>query len=348
RCTSAGWSAAAVQPEPPVAFHVPQTRLRVGHTAILPLRRTGNAGPDAAHLEIEASADASVLQTLSPARFLKGEQVGYIRVQGISPGRTTLAVGEASIEIVVIPAPSESIPMPVIDGPADGAAVWGRITVGMRFEGGAGSVDATPRVVVDDGAGPALEPAWLTTREQGPTRLAAFTLAADDLAEGLHTLTPALIAADGTEPTGEPVRIRIVRPAAGSLTEGEAESPPTAERPESFGPNPPSVQQNANASGGAFAVNSAAYPPVCFPLHVDKAGWYQVMLRAGGTYAGGAFPTVNLLVDESFEPVTNAPLLTSGWHRFTLGVPIFLRPGEHTLTPFFANDFYVPNLVDRN
>jgi hypothetical protein len=72
------------------------------------------------------------------------------------------------------------------------------------------------------------------------------------------------------------------------------------------------------------------------------------MLTARGTLAGGAFPTVGLVVDGAQYAATNARVPDQAWRRFALGVPVRLSAGKHVLTPFFENDFYVPDRADRN
>src|SRR5690606_9351737 len=91
------------------------------------------------------------------------------------------------------------------------AAVWGRIAVGMTFTDDGSSKAVVPRVLVDEGAGATLEPGWVTSPEQGPMRLATFVFDADQVEEGLHSLTPVVTAADGTEIVGEAVQIRVLR-----------------------------------------------------------------------------------------------------------------------------------------
>lgn len=330
----------------PIRFNVARTTVRAGHTRIVAFRRADSAA--FAALELRAtSGDPGIVEALTPARLMEGEPIGYIRIRGVAAGTTSLAVGGAAIQIDVVPAEDAvGVAPPAIDGPATGAAVWGRIAVGMHFTATASSESDTPRIIVDDGAHAALEARWVTGPEHGPVRLAAFSLDADALDAGVHSLTPVVLGADGEERAGQPVQIRIVRPREADLVEGEAETALPVERPEQYGQELPAVRQDGDASGGAFAVNNSAYPPVCFPLKVEEAGWYQVMLRAGGTLAGGALPTVALLADD--EALTNAPLLTVGWHRLALGVPVLLRPGEHAIIPFFGNDFYVAGLADRN
>ncbi len=81
---------------------------------------------------------------------------------------------------------------------------------------------------------------------------------------------------------------------------------------------------------------------------VAEPGWYQVMLVAGGTRAQGALPTVGIVVNGANYSTTNGRLLSESWQRMAVGVPFKLATGDHIITPYFANDFYVPNVVDRN
>ena len=80
----------------------------------------------------------------------------------------------------------------------------------------------------------------------------------------------------------------------------------------------------------------------------DDTGFYQFFLRARGDKAGGAYPSIGIFVDKRFDFSTAGRLVSSTWHRTTLGIPIYLEKGSRQIALRFLNDFSVKEGIDRN
>jgi hypothetical protein len=307
------------------------------------------ASPPAQDLVLPATCDdEAVLRIVRPARVTAGSSIGYLRVEGRATGATRITVGGAPLAVSV-EARQDPLELddarPRLIGPARGAAIWGRIAVGVELRQDRG---APSRVEVRLGDGAALQPREQAGDTCPPWRQFVCELDAGDHPAGALTLTPVAIDAAGAELQGEPVLVRVIHPGPESITAGEAETRYQVRRPQRFADERMHVGRDRRASGGAYFNNAGALPAVCFPMPVEESGWYQVMLIAGGTRGGGALPTVGIVVDEGEASTTNVRLLEEGFHRLAAGVPIHLEAGARVLTPFFANDFYVPGLADRN
>ncbi len=335
-----GTPQAGAQPTP--AFIVNQTVLDVGRTQVIAFRIDGAAAD--ATLDARVS-DPTVLEIVRPPEALAGQTIGYLRVRPLKTGACDLTIGASTLAVTVVEertVAGRERPGPRIVGPATGAAVWGKVAVGVQ------SLDlpntARPPVEVRLSNGSTLSPVSETSERQGPTRHVLFEFDADALPPGPLTI----IATDGAGASSDPVTVRIVRPADKDLTAGEAETDYKVTRPRRFADGRRSVGRDPSASGGAFYSNSSGNPALCFPVKVDQAGYYQVVATAAGSFAGGAFPTIAVVVDGAEQPSTNGRTFADHWHRVVLGVPILLQPGERIITPYFANDFYAPGLADRN
>jgi hypothetical protein len=303
-----------------------------------------------------STSDEGTLRIVGEARVTAGSGVGFVRIRGVRPGTATLTVEGASMAVRVIEG-RVTAPTVTIVSPATGAAVWGTFAVGAevdRSEGEGGASD-TGGLALRLSTGAVIEPdARLSPgRMRGdPTERLTWIVDADSLPAGAVSLTVVAGAAPA-EALGEAVVVRVIRPGAADVTGGEAEAAYEVERPERFRRGGAlRVATDAEASGGRFVNNASPDPAVCFPLTVREAGLYQVFIVAGGTLAGGALPTVGLIVDGAAQPATNGRLVSERWHRVTLGVPVRLEPGERVLTPYFLNDFYARlaggRSVDRN
>jgi hypothetical protein len=318
------------------------TVAETGRTRVIAFRAA--PAPDRRRFDAAVS-DERVLTIVRGAAVLADEGIGYVRVRGERPGTCVLTVGGAPLEVrVVEPRGPGADDAPRIIGPADGAAVWGRIAVGIETR--ATDVKRTTVALrLPDGA--MLEPVSDTGARTPPWRQLRFDLDTTDLPPGPLDVVPVASGPDGAR-EGTPVRLDVRHPAAADLSAGEAEAPYDLERPERFADARVNTGRDRDASGGAYFVNASAQPAVCFPLEVEEPGTYQVLLVARGTRAQGALPTVGIVVDDEPQSTTNVRVLDTTWHRIAAGIPFALEPGTHVITPFFANDFFVPRLADRN
>jgi len=337
------------QAEPPSArFLSPRTVAQVGITRVIPVELSAPAPAD-----IERPATVTlrgVVEIVRPLRVLQGRTLGFLRVRGLAPGDATISVGSEAIRVRVVPRRA-----PVIDqlapirlvNPAAGAALWGTVAVGVElYEPTANE----PRVVLRLSSGQQLEPTARSDARLGPHRRVVFELDADALPPGELTLTAVANPDVPDRLSSVPVVVRIVRPDAlpDALSFTEAEAKQRVTRPERFKDDRSAIGRDPAASGGAYISNAASVPAVCVPLHVDRPGRYQMIVRAAGSLGGGALPTIGFVVDGQQYARTNGRLVRERWHRLAVGVPIRLGPGDHVVTPYFENDFYAPGLSDRN
>jgi len=321
-------------------FFSQRTVIPLAQTCVIPVRL---AKPAADEIELKVSVEPKdILEIVRAPVVLPGETIGYVRVRGLKPGQARLRVATDAVITVAVRAERSRVEStlfaPRIVSPAVGAWVWGKFAVGVEFPATARNVslrlpDGT-KILPQKESGP----------DDGPLRRALFMVEAGELGDGPVRLTA--VVENGE--VSEPLALHVLAGVPDSLVAGECEAVLDGPRPERFGKKPPNVGSRADASGGAFVMNAASDPAWCLPVTVKEAGSYQVMMVARGDPAAGVLPTVGLVIDNASDPATAVRLCDQNWHRLPVGRPVQLDAGEHTLTLFFMNDFYVPNVADRN
>jgi uncharacterized protein (DUF1800 family) len=327
-----------------ISFDVTTTRAEVGRTRVVSFHA---AATDADRVFDVSVGSSSTLEVVDKPTILAGSTNGFVRVRGLKAGTTTLNVGDARLRIeVVAPRTTDRGPEAQIVEPASGAVVWGKFAVGVEVDQSGMHDPGAPEVHLELSSGQKLEPVATTSLAMGPVRRLTFELNTDDQPAGPLTMW---VADGGSSDSDAPrVRVKVIKPDSAAVTKVEAEEPFTGERPERFKRPRVVIQNDPNASGGKFVNNAASDPAVCVAFHVDETGWYQTFITAAADFGGGAYPTVGLIVDGAQNPLTNARLCTSTWHRLALGVPVKLEAGDRVLTPYFLNDFAAGKLSDRN
>ncbi|MEZ6233127.1 MAG: DUF1800 family protein [Phycisphaerales bacterium] len=333
----------------PTLVVAPRTIAQVGRSRVIAFEASQ---PGSESRRFEATVEPpGVLEVLAPPTLLDGERIGYLRVRGLRAGTATLAFAGQEIEVEVVEpgfAPAWSDSAPRIVSPVSGARVWGEFSVGaeVRVE----PREPEGRLVLRTSNGGTIEASRATDAAMGPDRRFVFELGSGGETSsppGPLKITPVWVT-DAGERVGEAVTIELIEPRGAALRTAEAEARHDDPRPERFREGRVNVGRADDASGGQYANNAGAYPPVCVPIRVEHAGWHQVLVRASGTFAGGELPWVDVFVDNEQFPRTGGSLVSMRWHRVAVGEPIWLEAGTRTITPFFANDFYVPQVADRN
>ncbi|MCE9584175.1 MAG: DUF1800 family protein [Planctomycetes bacterium] len=330
---------------PAVRWFSERTVAEVGRTRIIAFGV--ETAPEKDTVQECAVGDPTVLEVVVAPAVVKGGTTGYLRVRGLKPGETTVRVGDASITVKVMDPRVPSASRPSIVCPADGAVAWGTFAVGVEVDAEAGGPGATHVLRLSPGG--QRIPKRVSGPIWGPTLRVLFDIDAATLEEGPLEMTPVVRRADGTEVSGETIVVTVLKPESGDAFAMEAEDQRDVKRPERFGTALINVAPDPKASGQEYVSEPGSDPAACFPFTVEKAGWYQAALVARGSFAGGAFPTVGLIVDAKDPSATNVRLVDENWHRVLLGVPVKLDKGDHVLTPYFLNDFYAGGVpADRN
>lgn len=332
-----------------VQFDAPRVVVPAGAQRAVCVRLVSPAAHDTP-LEATSSDPGIAAITRSPTA-LAGESLAFLRIRGVKSGDCELRIGGASTHVSVIESEGVGAPVPVVTGPANGAVVWGAFASAVELS----DLEEPLRAYAGDvflrlSDGTTIKPIASTGPEKGPTRRAVFIVDSEKMRSATLELEPVWLTGDGTEHAGTPVTIRVAHPNEGGLNAGEAEARYDVERPKRFSrpPRRGDIGSDKGASGGKYLNNPGSEPALCFPVKVEEDGWYEVMLTARGILAGGAYPTVGLVIDGAQYAATNARVPDEKWRRFAVGVPVRLNAGEHVLTPFFENDFYVQDHCDRN
>lgn len=347
--------------EPSTRFAADSLVMTIGRDRIVPVL-LGEAAAESRTIET-TSDDTGVLSVVSPARVLAGRAVGFAVVRPLREGRAALRAGDASAAVRVERRHSpvlEEFDRPTIEGPSNGAAVWGRVSVGVSYWNMAASGDDPPHAehgawLLVQGRDP-VRPVRTTTPDEGPLVHACFEFDAADLPEGPVRLIARIVDADGRERRSLPTVVRVLRADSTALVAGECEEDYGLDEPNPYDRQQRSsrtaVQRDGSASGGRFFSNAGTYPRFGFPVEVDSPGWYQLAIVAGADISMGTFPSVGIVVNPGnateTRPVTSGPVLARQWHRLSLGTPFRLDAGKHTVRLHFMNDFYAGSGADRN
>ncbi|MEE8142716.1 MAG: hypothetical protein V3T77_06420, partial [Planctomycetota bacterium] len=293
-----------------------------------------------------------LLEVLRPPTVLSGEQLGFVRVRGLREGETTLTVAGTALRIE-IRCGNRSAQLkrlrPRLVAPVPGAYAWGDFSVGVELWDDPVERRADPRELylrLPDGR--KLAPTSEVDLSRGPVRRLRFDVPGDTLPEGPIELVAVALQADGSEMMSDPLLVRVLHSQTDAEFRGECEEVESRERPRRFGKNLPRVLKKEDASGGWMVQNYGPNPAWCLPVEIQVAGEYQLLMRVGSHFGGGAFPTIAIYVDEANQPTTSSRLVAESWHQLPIGRPIHLEAGPHLLTPYFYNDFYAPRLSDRN
>jgi uncharacterized protein (DUF1800 family) len=296
----------------------------------------------------------------SGAKVLAGQTIGYALVRVVGVGEARLRCGDAGgagreVKIRVVEGKSGDDAgafgvEPRLLSPVSGAGVWGKVSVSVATWRSPSEDKPSLRLRVgSDSDAASIEPAWLSTPDKGPLMLASFEVDFGARSPGTCTLWAERTIAGARTVMSRPVVVHIVAPDPALLKAGECETDYKVLLPDQFGPpKMVRVSKDATASGGAYFDNAGAEPRFRYMLDVPSegehggAGWYQVMMTAGGDEAGGALPSIGITIDEAQRPLTASAISQPKWHRTPIGTPVRLEPGSHILRCDFVNDFYAP------
>jgi uncharacterized protein (DUF1800 family) len=336
--------------DPPAgaSFAIQRTRMPAGvHRAVC----CTLAQPAPADLPLPlVPSDAAVLVVERQPVFLAGQRTAFARVRSLAPGVCELR-SDAMAAMTIEVAPAQPLAPPRIISPAPGAVVWGTIDVGITFSDLEGVTRGTPGVLSLRLPGGVALPAPIDELNAAPPlRRAVCRLDTSAIQSPTLSLEPVWTGERGEQVVGPPVQVRVAHPTPADAPVFEAESLAPVARPPRFAaaPNEGSSGADPGASAGKYLNNPGPEPAFCIPLKVEQDGWYQVCVTARGTPAGGAYPSLGLVIDNNQFATTNTRLFDGAWRRVALGVPVRISAGDRVLTTWYDNDFYAEKLGDRN
>ncbi len=266
---------------------------------------------------------------------------------------------------------------PRIVSPMPDAAVWGQFSVGVEvFDAvelpaippapqaadspapspAAGGIIDGPTVRLRLPNGRLLDPVSHTGPEYGPIRHYQFDVPASELPAGPLRLVAVSApegftevdrrAGRGGSLESQPLVLRNVRNLrTDAVWSGECEDPaltgPTKDlyapaRPPRYGTRQPDAAKDAAASGGQTVALGNAW---CLPVVIKEPGDYQFFIQARGDYAGGAFASVGLYLDNTEGPLGTVRLTGAKYQRLPVGGVVRLEAGPQVLTVAFKNGF---------
>ncbi|MGF1449771.1 MAG: DUF1800 family protein [Opitutales bacterium] len=334
------------------AFYVESTRLPAQRSLMLPVKLSEAADKDRSFKVHSTNDDSVTVQ--GKVRLLEGHAVGYLHVVTGAPGEATLRLGWQELAVTVVEESGVATLQggrPRITAPMAGALLWGELTVGVEIPRPLTSPKSELRRLRLRVGGRLISDDPEPVAESGEAlRRYTFEVDLGDVATGPQLLTVEALFEDGIEWTSEPVGIGVLRVNPNQLIAGETEDVQFEgeERPRRFGRNQPKVQELAEASEGKVSAIYGGYPSWCLPVTVDEPGHYQLVVRAAGQEAAGAYPSLRVHIGENGDPVALGRLSKGDFHRVAVGTPFQLEAGEQLLGLTFANDFRADKDNDRN
>ncbi|HSP43395.1 MAG TPA: DUF1800 family protein, partial [Luteolibacter sp.] len=340
------------------AFVTGAVEYRLGESATIPLRVPAAVEESTRHeLAVE---NESIIRILRQPEFLAGNDTGFARILTLAPGETVLKSGNSRLRVRVLderPTALLGKSRPRFTTPPEGACLWGEVAVGVDIWVGAPGIDRDSppdaRLHLPDGG--TLEPVESFPPLDGPFWRFMFALDTGKLPVGECELSvsckPPL---PGTNDQAkrlfsDPHRVTIVPPAAEGeiIASGECEDMLDTPRAERMGMEPPAVSLDPAASGHRAVALRRSRPAWVIQPEIEKTGHYQWMVRARGSLAGSAYPSLGVVVGEDASSAGMARLASATWHRVAVGRPFKLDAGRQWTGLTLANEFNYRNLILR-
>lgn len=338
------------------SFVPDEATFRLGESVMVPLSRTTIDGPLDVALTVDPPERAEVLRDVG---FLAGHATGFARIRTLSPGDAVLRAGDATMRLRVLserPAALIAKMRPVITSPSEESAAWGVIAVGADIWVGAPGVDrmAAPDALLHLPDGRELPPSAMFPPVDGPFWRLAFEMDADSLQPGDHELfvscrSPYADGPDAARLSSKPHGLHILPPPADDewVFAGECEDALDTPRSERMGADPPGVTMESGASNFRAVALRRTRPPWVVQAEIPETGRYQLMVRARGTLAGSAYPSVGLVLGEQVSDSGSVRLAHADWHRVPVGRPVRIEAGAQWIGLTLSNEFNYRNQIVR-
>jgi hypothetical protein len=243
--------------------------------------------------------DDKAAHVLIPPQILKGEKIGYLRVQPLKEGRTQIGVGGAMIDVTIAhdAATREMDELHAqIVSPASGSTVWGAFAVGVeQLTYGDPTQLPVPTLRLPNGT--ELTGHVVPNQKISPHARWVFTVNAGDLAPGGNKLVVVSKDETGQEIEGTPIYVEAIRPSPEAIIAGSCTAGLAGDRPANDGPPPPVVNDDKYGQGKVVN-NSNDGAPWCLPVWITQPGVYQMMVTTRGDIGGDALPSLALTVDD--------------------------------------------------
>lgn len=322
---------------------VDQTRALVGESRMLVFVFDAPQPVDAEYaVTVEPAGAVTVLH---PLRVLAGNRHGFARIRPAREGDASVHLEALAVATcaIAVSEPAATHELPRLITPTAGAVVWGEFSA-AAFVPGTRPTTVTLRAFV---AG-AIASADEIVAVEGGHEAIFHTVDAGDLAAGDCIVY--VDAAHGEQTTtSAPTRIRVAD-ASATARYGTAIELALAEMPDEDWEQPEWVAEAPSAPSGTFVVHAEPWPMTHMPVDGgETGGWFQMAVVARGDPAGGIWPEIAVTLDNrDYQWQTRGTLVREGWHRVIVGRPVWVPAGEHWLSPFFLNDFWVERAFDRN
>ncbi len=321
-----------------VAFFTKTTRLWKGRSQIICFQVAEPAVEDRYY---SFQLDEKLVHLLIPPRILKGEKIGYLRVQALVEGKTQIGIEGAKLDVDVVTDPALSSLAelnPQIVSPASGASVWGEFSVGVeQLALGDSTLLPVPTLRLPDGK--QLMGRVVPDQKPSPHARWVFDVNASELSPGTNKLVAVEKDADGRDVSSNSLMVDVVSPDAGSMLSGLCQDELSGDRTALDGPNPPKVINDDKYGKGMTVDDGNEGESWCLPVWIATKGQYQMLVTARGEIGGDALPTIAMLIDEQLQPETTVRLATTEWQRVPVGHPVTLEAGGHILSVRIRNAF---------
>ena len=321
-----------------ITFFTKKTRLWQGRSQILYFQV---AQPALVDRYYSFQVDEKVVHLLIPPRILKGEKIGYLRVQPLTNGKTQIGIENAHLDIEIVPdAAAGTITefKPQIVTPASGANVWGEFTVGVEqlSLGDPGELPVpTLRLPGEKEVAGHIVP----DQKAGPHARWAFAVNADDLAPGANPLVAVVKDEAGREVKSNTIFVDAIKPAASAIQSGNCQDSLDTDRTANDGRDLPKMVNDDKYNQGMVLDNSDEGRSWCLPVWPTKKGDYQMVVTARGEFGGDGLPTLAIQLDEEGQVATSARLATTEWQRIPVGKPFTMEAGGHVISVRIRNGF---------
>jgi hypothetical protein len=341
----------------PAAFLTEKCEYRLGESVMIPLQLAAPATELIAGT-LEASRPG-LIEVLREPEFLAGQTIGFARIRTLKPGSVELKHGDSRMKLTVTterPVSMVRQMTPRFTSPAASSHVWGPIAIGAEMWVGAPGVNRlkTPEAYLHLPDGSTLKPDEAFPPVDGPFWRLVFRIDTATLPPGDCMVTvSAMPPIDGVTKadilTSEPHTLRILPPPSSDeiLFSGECEDTLETPRTERMGFEPPGVIMDPKASGYRAVSLRRNRPAWVIKPDITKPGRYQLMVRARGTLAGSAYPSLGLMLGQDATESMSVRLASADWHDVPVGQPVKLDAGPQWIGITLANEFSYRNQLQR-